>query len=506
MSITLSACLDSNGELDPMLYMQYMESRRKRRKEGILQMIFEEENQPSPEPKQKRKRGKRGYYDDDEGKWVDYDPRKSSWYVQYVLRDQRSKKQLRKFRRRFRLPYASFQEFLLVWQERKNGSKDMRKKTALEGLVHHSNYCCWGAYDIYMGRGWTFDDIEEATYISEEVHRVFFHEFINVGSTVMFEKWVSVPKTPADIHDCMHEYAEAGMNGAIASTDGVHIIHEKIAAKLKNSHLSHKAQQTTRVFNVSVNHRRRILATSPSCPGSWNDKSVVKFDKFICDILRAGRLYEDVEYELYDDHGIPHRFRGAWVLSDNGYLDWSCTVPPMKDTGLFKDIRWSKWLESMRKDVECTFGILKGRWRILKTGIRLKHPHCCDKIWKTCCAFHNFLLEVDGLDKRWREGVPSRYAGELGWHDTEDNARCNGNRQYDCSGVGFGDDDCDDTTDVQFSTQTAQHATRHIRTSYSLDKFRGLLINHFEYRDGSVEILNGLQEMEKVYHMVGIMV
>ena len=112
MSITLSACLDSNGELDPMLYMQYMESRRKRRKEGILQMIFEEENQPSPEPKQKRKRGKRGYYDDDEGKWVDYDPRKSSWYVQYVLRDQRSKKQLRKFRRRFRLPYASFQEFL----------------------------------------------------------------------------------------------------------------------------------------------------------------------------------------------------------------------------------------------------------------------------------------------------------------------------------------------------------------------------------------------------------
>jgi hypothetical protein len=28
-----------------------------------------------------------------------------------------------------------------------------------------------------------------------------------------------------------------------------------------------------------------------------------------------------------------------------------------------KDTRWSKWAESMRKDVECTFGILKGYYK-----------------------------------------------------------------------------------------------------------------------------------------------
>jgi hypothetical protein len=27
--------------------------------------------------------------------------------------------------------------------------------------------------------------------------------------------------------------------------------------------------------------------------------------------------------------------------------------------------------ESLRRDVECCFGILKGRWRILKVGVRL---------------------------------------------------------------------------------------------------------------------------------------
>lgn len=30
----------------------------------------------------------------------------------------------------------------------------------------------------YLGRGWTFDDLEESIGTSEEVHRNFFHKFI----------------------------------------------------------------------------------------------------------------------------------------------------------------------------------------------------------------------------------------------------------------------------------------------------------------------------------------
>jgi DDE superfamily endonuclease len=54
--------------------------------------------------------------------------------------------------------------------------------------------------------------------------------------------------------------------------------------------------------------------------------------------------------------------------------------------------RLSQWIESFRKDVECVFGILKGRFRILKTGIRLDGPEAADNVWLTCCASHNLLL------------------------------------------------------------------------------------------------------------------
>ena len=55
----------------------------------------------------------------------------------------------------------------------------------------------------------------------------------------------------------------------------------------------------------------------------------------------------------------------------------------------------------MRKDVECAFGILKTRFKILSIPIPLQSINAVDQIWKTCCALHNWLLKIDGLDGEW---------------------------------------------------------------------------------------------------------
>ena len=93
---------------------------------------------------------------------------------------------------------------------------------------------------------------------------------------------------------------------------------------------------------------------------------------------------------------------------------------PLKVSSDQREICWSQWIESICKDVECTFGILKGRWRILKTGIRLFGVESAYKIWMTCCALQNWFLEVNGLDKKWESGVLSEWKGELGDLDDED--------------------------------------------------------------------------------------
>jgi hypothetical protein len=78
------------------------------------------------------------------------------------------------------------------------------------------------------------------------------------------------------------------------------------------------------------------------------------------------------------------------------------------------ELRFSQWLESMRKDVECTLGILKGRWRALKTGIRLHNTEVSDNIWLTRCALHNMLFDVDSLNKAWKNGDCLQWEMESG--------------------------------------------------------------------------------------------
>ena len=104
--------------------------------------------------------------------------------------------------------------------------------------------------------------------------------------------------------------------------------------------------------------------------------------------MRDGTQFNDLVFELkeMDVDGTIKTvlYRGAWEIVDNGYLPWPTMVPPSKHSATYAEMGFSKWIESMRKDVECTFGIMKGRFCILKTGIALHRIDVCDRIWLAC--------------------------------------------------------------------------------------------------------------------------
>ena len=58
-------------------------------------------------------------------------------------------------------------------------------------------------------------------------------------------------------------------------------------------------------------------------------------------------------------------------------------------------VRFSQRLESVRKDAECTFGILKKRWHILKNHMLLHNKARIDNVVFTCAVLHNMLIEHD---------------------------------------------------------------------------------------------------------------
>jgi hypothetical protein len=97
-----------------------------------------------------------------------------------------------------------------------------------------------------------------------------------------------------------------------------------------------------------------------------------------------------------------------YLICDNGYLRWPTTICPFKrvDSATAQEY-FTTNLESVRKDVECTFGILKKRWRILNSGFFYRDVKICESIFVICCWLDNFLLDLmDCRNIRVGRGAP----------------------------------------------------------------------------------------------------
>ena len=273
------------------------------------------------------------------------------------------------------------------------------------------------------------------------------------------------------------------MNGCVGSTDASHIIMLKCSDWANLGHKGFKLNLPARSYNLTVTHTKHILCSTTGHPSTWNDKTIVLFDPLISSV-HNGELFQDLEFTLYEcnlDGDVNEiKYKGAWFCADNGYLNWACTVPPVKDAMTYQTIRFSEWLESMRKDVECTFGIMKGRFSVLRYGIRLQSIKHCDQIWLTCCSLHNMLLDYDGYNENWNDS--SKYVNindNLHSSNTIFNNPFAINRlNREITGVGINENTCVDSN--KFEKYTID-GYRYV-SKMPLDEFRQCLVHHFDIR------------------------
>ena len=270
----------------------------------------------------------------------------STWYTLYIDQPPNTKRLLKRFRNRFRVPYPEFLELVQEISEH-------------ELFSRWSNNDCTGDphSDIrllvlgslrHAGRACTFDDIEEFSFISRDVQRVFFAQFIEYGSTVLYQRYVVNAASDADVKSFQRIFAIAGFDGAMGSSDGTHVGMLQCPSWAGINHRGFKLAIPSRNYNATVTHFRQILGTTCGHPGTWNDKTLVLFDDLIRGVNEA-RHYKDNEFCLFeeDENGneLKVTYQGVWFIVDNGYLNWSCTVPPMKHPTTYKEIRFSEWLE-----------------------------------------------------------------------------------------------------------------------------------------------------------------
>jgi hypothetical protein len=118
----------------------------------------------------------------------------------------------------------------------------------------------------------------------------------------------------------------------------------------------------TVAYEVICNSRKFIQSISVGHPGSRNDKQhIVRTDETVMSLLYGNGWLQDCIVDAICKRKV---FYGVYLLSDGGYHRWPCFLYPIKKSGLAGSptMKCSAMIESVRKDIDGRFGILKKRF------------------------------------------------------------------------------------------------------------------------------------------------
>ncbi|CAB1104922.1 unnamed protein product [Ectocarpus sp. CCAP 1310/34] len=388
--------------------------------------------------------------------YVRKDYTKSGWWQELMeLREtgetDHTTREARRFRNNFRVPYPFFVHLVGLVRDRDwfpTGESDVTGRQAVP--VELKVLACLQI----LSRGNVFADIYHMSFISFQTVASTFHRFCKYFAAELYDEYVYLP-TGEDLRKVMEQYDRIGFPGAVGSTDVTHIYWGMCPYNQARIYTGKEGKPTV-AFQVTVDHSGRVLAVTRGFTGATNDKTIIRYDKAVTRI-RTDPVYTEQKYKLYAQDGQQFEEKGCYLLVDNGYHKWRTLIPPSKcpiDRG---DLIFSKRLESARKDVECYFGILKGRFRINKLAIGFHKQEYIDNVFFTCCILHNML---HSFDNRGDMSEEPNWAGSAGLHNAADR-----DPNTDYSSVGSMD---------------GQHEAVEVETGFGA--LRSKLVTNFVYR------------------------
>ncbi|XP_044144714.1 protein ALP1-like isoform X2 [Bufo gargarizans] len=106
------------------------------------------------------------------------------------------------------------------------------------------------------------------------------------------------------------------------------------------------------------------------------------------------------------------------MVSDEAVNVTPCQLRPFPRKGLDTRRRVFNYrLSRARRYIECTFGILTKKWKIVSSSIQLDVA-TVDAVVKACCILHNYVIDHDGPDKDAEATVPS-LATAINWQTSK---------------------------------------------------------------------------------------
>jgi len=332
-----------------------------------------------------------------------------------------TKTQGREFRRKFRVPFPVFEDIVSKCKETDEPAFNYSEKDAVGQRSVPLELKVLAVLRM-LADGLKFGTGSElANYMTLTTLNAFFKTFNSLFRKHYQGAFIKVPEG-ADLLRIMKDYIRLGLPGCVGSIDATFIPWERCSAILRN--LCDGDKGVGLLYNVVVSHTREVLSVSNGFYSTISDKISVKYDEFI-QLLKENEIGENVSYTILLPTDVEGEYEeldlsSFYVIADGGYLDIPQIIRGFEASGEKVKYKFSDWIASVRKDVECFFGILKMRFRFLKNPITLQNKVDLDNAFVTCCIINNMILRHDGLNTLWEDGVNWRTLNPAGEDIPED--------------------------------------------------------------------------------------
>lgn len=288
------------------------------------------------------------------------------------------------FRRRFRLPREVFDSIC----ERIEGKdpfilkEDALGKKGIWPLVKVT------ACLRYLAYGDAFDREDENLRIGESTLHKLTEDFCKMFVCEFGPQFLNRPPTFEERSNISHVMAEKGFPGCIASWDCKHFNWQNCPMRWAGQHQGHaEGGKKTLILEAIADHRKYIWQLNFGEAGSLNDLNVLDGSSIVGSMLN-GTL--DLNVQEYTLEGNTRDW--CYFLVDGIYPEWSIFVNTYSNPAEQDKKSFAARQESVRKDIECAFGIVVQRFHILKRPLRNWYVEDITNIVHACVILHNMIV------------------------------------------------------------------------------------------------------------------
>ena len=148
------------------------------------------------------------------------------------------------------------------------------------------------------------------------------------------------------------------------------------------------------VLQAVVSADYKLVCIDIGAYGKQSDSGIFGFSK-LSEQLELGALKAKCEKVLPDsDISVPYV-----LVGDGGYPLKPYLMRPYPLRNLTREQEtFNKRLSHARQVVECAFGIISNKWRILMKAIEVT-PERAENIVKCICLVHNIILDKEGMSE-----------------------------------------------------------------------------------------------------------